>query len=168
MSTRRKLSENKINQQICEEYAEIHGVTALDLDDIAEWAIRTGRYHPVPVSMKARCKRALARGLRAAHFTDPQNRDVRKWHAYAVEQADGQLRWEWIDLPTAEPGQMRLSLGYGRRQILGHCRQHQRIVDSYNDNNLFGADLQAYDYNFNLDLEEEQFPVDYPEEPGES
>lgn len=168
MARSRSGPRTKILTQLCEQYAQEFSVDVLDLDEVADWAIANGLWDENPTTPKQRCKREIARALRRAHHTDPQNRDVRTWHAALVEDNDGQMRWEWGDMRVIEPSFMRVSQQYGRRQILDHCRQHSLVTDSYNDNNAWAAFLQPTDYDFNLDLEEEQFPEDYPEEPDDS
>lgn len=154
-------------QEICDDYAAEHGVAVLDLEDVSRWAISTGRWVEATTTPQKRCKRELAAALRRAHHVDPQNRQPRTWHAALVEDPDGQIRWEWADMRTAEPKHMHLSQQYGRRQVLDHCRQHKLVTDSYNDNNPYGAELAPTDYNFNLDLEEEAYSTEYPEEPDD-
>lgn len=161
------ISKAKQLQQVCEDYATEHHVTVLDLDDVSQWAIDTGRWVDVPMTPQKRCRKELASALRLAHHTDPQLREPRTWHAALVPGTDGQFRWEWADMRFAEPNHMHLSQQYGRRQILDHCRQHKLVTDSYNDNNIHGADLTPTDYNFNLDLEEEAFGDQYPEAPDD-
>lgn len=163
----RTQSRAKEIEQWCEEYSEEFGIKVVDLDEVAQWAIDTGRWTEKPSTPKQRCRREIASVLRRAHYTDPQQRQVRTWHAALVEEPDGQMRWEWGDIRKVEPSHMRVSQQYGRRQILDHCRQHQTVTESYNDNNPFGAQLEPTDYNFNLDLEEERYSTDYPEDPDE-
>ena len=154
-------------QKIVHEYIQEHHVDSVDLETVAEWAVLTGRYQRQPMTMVKQCKRELARACREEMYTDPQGRDVRKMHAARYEFDGKQMRL-WADITTAKPGHMRVSFSQRRQAVLADCRQHKTDVESYNDNNRFKVSLPLFDYNFNTDLEEEQFPKDYPEDKPKS
>lgn len=61
---------------------------------------------------------------------------------------------------------MHKSLQARRHQALGDVVQLDTDRQSYNDNNLFGANIEM-SYNFDEDLAERNMPTDYPEEPSE-
>lgn len=48
---------------------------------------------------------------------------------------------------------------------LNDRQQLELDLRSYNDNNLHSAVLPKLDYNFNLDIEEGDFPTSYPSAP---
>jgi len=148
---------------LVELYKKLNQVETVNLDDVAEWALRERHYRPEPIDPAKMLKRELAQAMKNEYVTDPQNRSVRKY--YAVRRSDGEHTWsEWATGSEADPGHMRLALQQHRQYILGNCRQHKLNFDSYNDNNKFGATLPLFDYNFNKDLEEEAFPTEYPSE----
>lgn len=105
------------------------------------------------------CKRELSRAIRNHYYTDPQGREVRLMHP--VREAQMSF---WVDIRTARPQAMRLSLQNRRRGILCDCHQHDTDLRSFNDNNLYGEQLPLGDYNFNSDLEEMRRPTNYPDE----
>ena len=59
---------------------------------------------------------------------------------------------------------MRTSMTQRRDGIRSDVKQHSIDFDSYNDNNIYEAKLEPYDYNFNNDLEESRQPSEYPDE----
>jgi hypothetical protein len=152
-------SRLKRNQQIVHEYREEHdNVDVVNLEQVAEWAVRTGRWHRKQPTPEKLCQRELSQALRAETYIDPQGREVRVMHPARNEQ--GVL---WADIHTATPEHMRISLQQRRQAILADCRRHKIDFDSYNQNNTIGAQLPLFDYNFNLDLGELEFPTDYPD-----
>lgn len=59
---------------------------------------------------------------------------------------------------------MRISLQQRRQYLFSGCKQHKLDFDSYNENNKFGAALPPVSYNFDADLEDLQYPTEYPAE----
>lgn len=145
-------------QRIVHEYMREHRTDTIDLDQVAEWAVRTGRYRRRQPSLVKLCKRDMSRALRNEYYTDPQGREVRVMHPARSEQTV-----LWASIRTASPDHMRVSLQWRRQGVLADCRQHKTDFDSYNENNPHGATLPLFDYNFNPDLEEMAYPTEYPE-----
>ena len=149
---------------LVELYQREHDVVTVDLDEVAQWAIREGHYRPEPVDPAKLLKGQMAKAMKNEHITDPQDREVRKWHA--VRHSDGERLWtEWATILDADPGHMRISLQQRRQYLLSGCRQHREDYRSYNDNNKFGAQLPLFSYNFEADFDEMDLPTEYPEAP---
>lgn len=152
---------------VLEQYQRTHNTDAVDLDDVVKWALDELKLDVEPISREQLLKRKLARAMGNEYITDPQKREVRKFHPVRRTE-DGRTWTVWAPLTTADPGHMRMSLQQHRQYILGNCRQHKLVFDSYNDNNKFQAKLPGFDYNFNPDLEELALPTEYPNErPGD-
>ncbi|HEX4232586.1 MAG TPA: hypothetical protein VHZ07_28250 [Bryobacteraceae bacterium] len=144
-------------------YKEQTGVEVVNLEDVYEWATTRGEYVEPPTSSSARFKRDMSRALRSQHHLDPQSREVRT-HLPVVRRAGRKAVVLWADSRTARPEHVDVHLQQGRLGIAQTCKRHKVIRDSSNDNNLFGAQLRLYDYNFVPDVEESGFPTDYPDE----
>ncbi len=145
---------------IVEEYMQEHGVTEIDLDAVSKWACETGRYQRHTINIEKQCKNEMARALRQTRHVDPQNREVRTKHAVTIKYKDEQMVL-WIDIRTAKPNTMRRSFTQNRERIVNDVRRHSTDVDSYNDNNLYGASIPLYDYDFNIDLVESKMSGTY-------
>jgi len=150
---------------VLEEYMEIrslHDIAQVDLDDFVKWAQENHKLVLPPIDEHQLLRRQVTRALRDTFFTDRQSRLVRRYHHV---QIDDPVTLEKIDrvvdITTAPPEQMRLSLGVRREGIFNDVFQLDTDRSSYNDNNVFGATLQM-DFNFNLDLEERRLPGEYP------
>jgi hypothetical protein len=161
-----KKSLNQQLQKIVDDYTEEFEVDEIDLDEVAEWAVKTGRYQRKTITIAKQCKRELARVLRTEHFHDPQGREPRKWHPVRIKSGDEQLVL-WMEFAKAKPNHMRISLQQRRQGIYGRVRQHKTDLDSYNDNNSFKVTLPLFDYDFNKDLEEGSLPTEYPDAGGD-
>lgn len=151
---------------LVELYQREHDVDTIDLTEVAEWAIREGHYRPEPVDQTRLLKAQMAKAMKNEHIIDPQDREVRKWHA--VRHTDGERQWTlWQTITDADPGHMRISLQQRRQYLLSGCRSHKTDRASYDDNNKFGATLPPFSYNFEPDLDEMELPTEYPDEPGD-
>jgi hypothetical protein len=148
------------------EYMEEFNVEEVDLEEVAQWAVSTGRYQRQPISILKQCKEQLAEACRSEQFTDPQGRDVRTMHPVRIVDGPKQMVF-WADFRTARPSHMRLSFQQRRRAILDDCKSHKTDVESYNDNNSFSVKLPPFSYNFDTDIKEMELPTDYPEDKPE-
>jgi len=142
-------------------------VDTVELEQVAEWAVNTGRYQRQPMSIVKQCKRELSQALRVEYYTDPQGREVRRMHPVRIKDPDGEQMVLWADIQFAKPNHMRVSFQQRRQGILADCKQHKVDVDSYNENNRFSASL-FFDYDFNPDLQESELPTKYLEGPEEN
>jgi hypothetical protein len=153
---------------IVEEYMQAHGVASMadvDMDDFAQWAWNNHKWSVPQIDPVASIRRQVSRALRDTFELDQQQRLVRIYHHIRIEDPETHDPIDrWIDIRTAEPQQMQLSFAVRRGAVLNDVRQLRTDVDSYNDNNQFGATLQM-DFDFNKDLEEEMLPGEYPTEP---
>src|SRR5207249_6853491 len=84
-----------------------------DPEKAFEWAFSNKRYRREPPSLLTMFKRDMSRALRNEYYTDPQEREVRVNHPIRGEQ--GVL---WVDIRTAAPHAMRVSLAARRHGIL--------------------------------------------------
>lgn len=150
-----------------DEYVMQNGVDHWTMDEIAEWAINTGRYQRPPISTLQQCKRDLSRAAQQAFYTDPQGREIRRLHAVRLP-GEGGSAVIWADINNAKPTHMHMSLQQGRQAIVADAHRHKLTVESYNDNNKFGAQIPLFDYNLNLDLDELDRPTEYPDNPPEN
>jgi hypothetical protein len=152
-------------QQIIHEYQLEHEGQPYEMEAVAAWAVETGRMGLRKVDLYKILAQDLQKAARDEYFEDPQGRRVRRNHARRVNEssAGGKLvqRVFWDDIATAMPEHMRISMGQRRHGIFFDCKQHKIDTDSYNENNVHGAQL-VFDYNFNIDLQEEAIDPTYP------
>jgi hypothetical protein len=154
---------------LVELYQKEHGEEGeeIDLDSVSHWALEEGKYKLKPVSPQKILRRMMAQALRGDHTTDPQGREVRKYHFVTQQDDSGKTTSRAYDIFNAPPDHMKLSLSLRRRSALKDVAQLELDLQSYNDNNKFGETIEGFDYNFNKDLEEGAMPTDYPSEAPE-
>lgn len=142
------------------------GAEAIDIAEVANWAISNGVYTRPPKSTQQQAKEDISRALRGARHQDPQGRVVRTMHPVplTIKGEQQPLDFVWVDLRTANPTEMRAALSYRRQGILADVKRHKDDADSYNDNNLHNAQIPLFDYNFNSDLAEAAMPDEYDED----
>ncbi len=117
-------------------------------DQIARWAIGKKLWAPQPGSLIKQCAEQLSEAMRAEYFTDPQGRRVRAKHAARIKQTTF-----WADIRTAERKHLAISFQQRRNGILGDCHQLKIDVDSYNQNENPGRQIQMV-FDFRTDLAE--------------
>jgi hypothetical protein len=154
--------EEKI--RIINDYIEATGAEEIDMNEVARWAMNQGRWHTAPFDPQKVCAHELSQAAREEMYFDPQGRNVRKKHCFVIIEPDGQRRWQWVDIVTAKPDPMHRSLQARRRQLLGDAIQLDTDRHSYNENNLYGAEIEM-SYNLDEDLAERNLPTEYPENP---
>ena len=151
---------------VLEEYMSVRGlrdIADVDLDDFVQWAQDNHKLILPPLDEHQLLRRQVTRALRDT-FSDRQSRIVRRYHHVLIENPVTLEKVDRVvDITTAPPEQMRLSLGVRREGVFNDVYQLSTDLSSYNDNNSFGATLQM-DFNFNLDLEERKLPGEYPSE----
>ncbi len=152
-------------RQIVHEYMKVNDVYEVDLDTVAEWAVKNRLYQRPVLTLVKQCKRELAQALRTEYIIDPKGHEVRRMHPVRIkDREDGHQLVIWADIEVAKPNHMRVSFSQRRQGLLAGCRQHKIDVESYNANNRYKAALPLFDYNFNPDLEEGDLPTHYPED----
>jgi hypothetical protein len=106
----------------------------------------------------------MRRALREEYHTDKQGRRVRTNHPYPQRDYGDDGEWTqttfWGDIWSLTPEQMRASVQTRRRQSLGEVKQIKTDLDSYNDNNKYGAKIQV-SFNFDKDLAELSQDTEY-------
>ena len=149
---------------IVRQYVEQGGSEPIDLDALARFAINEGLWSKSGSKMLQLCKRDLSRALREQYHTDPQGRQVRTYHAAKNRDTSGRQQVFWADMRSAPVEHMELAFQQRRSQIVGDCTQLKRDVESYNDNNRYGAYCQLI-LDFTDDVAEREQPTEYSANP---
>jgi len=153
-------------QRFIDEWRHETGADDVDMRLVAAWAINKGLWQPPRKTAVELLARDLSRAAREDYIEDDEGNPVRKRHAYRVKQGDQQLTI-WVDIDTAKPGQMRLSVLQRRLGIVGDCIQLQHDVNYYDSHNKHGAKLPQLSLDFGPDVTERNLPTEYPDAPPE-
>jgi hypothetical protein len=173
LPTPKRMKKRAQMEYLFEQYRNAHPNTdpAMEPHLIAPWAIKMGLSRPRIITQEEVLRRDLAQYLKSEYVTDPQERRVRKNHSIPVEvhTSDGtKRRSKWYSIFDAPAAHMQLSLALRRNMALADCQQLELDLRSDNDNNVFKAQLEPLDYNFNLDIEESDLPTSYPTAPPDA
>jgi hypothetical protein len=150
---------NSYMLRIVQEFLAQGGTEPIDLDELATYAIATQRFDQ-KAKMRQLCKRAFSKAFREQYHTDPQGRSVRTRHAVTEMLPDGTQKVLWGDMRHEPEEFVQTAVQQRRRHIVGECRGLKRDVDSFNDNNAFGATIQL-DLDFGQDIAEADQPTKY-------
>lgn len=139
-------------QRIVDEY-RLEGLSwPTSAKNMADWAIRTGRWELPAAALRRRCADDIASAMREEFMTDRKGRRVRLLHPAPLE-TEGQTEMVWDDIRTAPRDHMRLSFQHRRKGMVGDCRQMKVDVDSYNDAHPDAEPIQIV-FDFTMDLAE--------------
>ena len=154
---------DKYFQKKKNEWLSITRSDTVDTTAMAEWMVANKEYQRPQKTLIQLCAAEISKALAHEMHVDEQGRTVRSNYSYRVE-ADGQRAWEWSTAELITPGNMRKAMTHRRNGLVSRAIQHATDVNSYNDNNKYGAQLELYDYNLNSDVMEADLPEEYPDE----
>jgi hypothetical protein len=149
---------------IVDKYLDKGGETPIDLNEVAQFAIQNNYWQGQPKTRGQLCKRDISRAFREQYHTDPQGRNVRTFHAVTRSSSFGKQSVFWADMRDAPPEHMELAFSQRRNLIVGECIQLKNDVDSYNDNNNSGYQIQMI-FDFTEDIVEREQPIKYCPKP---
>lgn len=119
---------------------------------IAAWAYQSGLWRAHPSKLIEICANEISAAMREEYFTDRQGRRVRAKHAARLTDENGKQTTMWGDRTSGRPF-MAISFQNRRNHILSECHQLKQDVDSYNDNDNPGTQIEMV-YDFTMDLED--------------
>lgn len=146
------MTKNEQLQAIVGQYQNAGLKWPATMREVAEWAIKTGKWVPHPSAIVSQCAEELSGAMRDEYVRDGQGRKVRTKHA-ATYQHGPEQSVLWDDIRTASHEHMARAFQQRRKQILGDCKQLKNDVDSYNENRLPTMPIQVV-FDFTVDLEE--------------
>jgi len=113
-------------------------------------------------------RRKLVRAFRTEYIIDPQNREVRAGIASIEEVMTPEgpkktARFYHIFEAPESVAEQHYKLQ--RRLAVENAFQLDLELESYNDNNVVGAEVRTIDWNLTPDLEERNQPTEYDPDP---
>jgi hypothetical protein len=135
--------------RIAEEHAEREGVSAIDPEAAADYALKRRLYDRQPPTQRELCIRDMRRALQAAKFVDAQGNEVRAKHALRIvgEQLELPII-VYVDPRTAKPAQMYQAFNQSLDAIKNDVKRHAIEKQSYDLNNIYNETLPLFDYDF--------------------
>jgi hypothetical protein len=142
------VSFNTQMADLAQEWAIENGVEEIDIDKVYEWATSTGKYQRKPISLKQQFKAEMRKALAQQTHIDPQGRKIRTRKPVKLDWLGEQLTL-WIDVRTAKPAIAEKAFQRDYEGIKNDVKRQSVEMQSYDDNNRYGATLPLFDYDFN-------------------
>lgn len=142
----------KQNQKIVHEYRDSGQSWPATKQQIADWAILTGRWEMPASAVRRRCADDIAEAMREEYMLDAKGRRVRLLHP-APMLIGGEREMKWDDIRTAPREHMQISFQHRRQGVVSDCRQMKVDCDSFNDAHPHDEPIQIV-FDFTMDLAE--------------
>lgn len=114
------MSKNEQLQAMIQLYKTETGSKTVDMEEVADWAIRRGATLPKPKSARELLVAQLSDAARAEYRQDTKTGlSYRANHALRGAKRDGRQYTLWVDIEDATRPQMLWSLSNRRQQMVG-------------------------------------------------
>ena len=153
MSKATSMTYTEALQRDADEYFEEHPLATTN--ELAVWAITSGRWDAPPDLILKRCRQDFANALRAQHILDEHGQTIRAKHAARMPGPERQKTF-WGDIRKAPNQHLEIAFSQRREQIVGECKQLSRDIDYYNKTRQPESLYQKV-FDFRDDIEEGEF-----------
>ena len=145
------LSKSRQMQIIIQEYKEEHGVSAWDMNDVAEYASKRGWKLPTPLTPMQLLAKEFAKAAREETRPDEETHEEYRVNHAVSDTHDGQ-RTLWGDIDTAPRAFMAKSIFQRRQQMVGDAWQLAVDVEHWNRVHSTEPPIQV-EFDFGPDIE---------------
>lgn len=145
--------------RIRDEYRKANGDVPATSREMADWAVKQGKYKLPEYAAAAKCAEELSEAMRTDFTMDAHGNRVRVMHAATRPQ--GTL---WDHIATASREHMELSTAQRRNGIVGEVKQLKTDIDYFNQLHRDEEPLQC-SFNFTNDLADAGLLGDAPTVP---
>lgn len=148
------MTKNEQLQALIQRYKTETGERSVDLERVADWAIKLGATMPKPKSARELFAAQLADAARAEYRVDPKTGlSYRANHAMRQRTRDGRQLVLWFDIEDATRPQMLYSLSDRRQQMVGDA-VHLKIDEMIWNSKHPDEQQIELDMDFTYDVEE--------------
>lgn len=148
------MTKNEQLQALIYRYKQETGEKAVDMEQVADWAIRQGATLPKPKTARELFAAQLADAARAEYRVDPKTGlSYRANHALRNRTRDGRQMVLWVDMEDATRPQMLWSLTDRRQQMVGDA-VHLKIDEMIWNSKHPDEEAIQQDMDFTYDVEE--------------
>ena len=145
--------KEQLRQRIWQQYREQVSPDPVDLQTVAEWAIRQGLWAPRPMDLHRSLANDLAQALREEKRIDESGREYRANIPVRQRAKDGAPLFEWADIDDAPRLHVEKSVQQERRSIASDCYALLMKVEHYNEAHPSEEPIQLI-LDFEEDVEE--------------
>ncbi|MDD2690228.1 MAG: hypothetical protein PHX69_00405 [Simplicispira sp.] len=148
------MTKNEQLQALIQRYKTETGEKSVDLERVADWAIKLGATMPKPKSARELFAAQLADAARAEYRVDSKTGlSYRANHAMRQRTRDGRQLVLWFDIEDATRPQMLYSLSDRRQQMVGDA-VHLKIDEMIWNSKHPDEQQIELDMDFTYDVEE--------------
>lgn len=148
------MTKNEQLQALIQRYKTETGERSVDLERVADWAIKLGATMPKPKSARELFAAQLADAARAEYRVDSKTGlSYRANHAMRQRTRDGRQLVLWFDIEDATRPQMLYSLSDRRQQMVGDA-VHLKIDEMIWNSKHPDEQQIELDMDFTYDVEE--------------
>jgi hypothetical protein len=119
-------------RKIIREYEQSVTTEPTSLDEIAQWAIKEGKWVARPRDIVKICRDELADAAREDVFVDDTGREVRLRHSLRVSEGGAQYTL-WGNMHLSPESFLSKSFSQRRRQVGRDCFKLKQDVDHFNE-----------------------------------
>lgn len=149
-----EMTKNEQLQSLISLYKTETGNKSVDMDLVADWAIKKGAQLPKPKTAKELFIMQLSDAARNEYKVDEKTGySYRVNHALRVQNKDGRQHTLWVGMDDATRNQMLTSLTNRRQQMVGDATQLKTDELIWNSRNLDKDPIQLV-MDFTYDVEE--------------
>jgi len=139
-------------QILADEFYRETGQVSATKNEMAQWAISTGRWNRQEEAALKQCADDFAEAMREEYETDPKGRRVHSKYAATLVRG-GKKVTLWGDRKNVGREFAEVSMKQKRNQIVGDCYQLKIDADSYNEYHNTGEQI-VIPFDFTPDMEE--------------
>jgi hypothetical protein len=160
MSTSTSTTHLEMMQRYADEFLQETESTTATTADLAEWAMRTGRWEPPRDVAMRLCKEEFGKALREQYIKDDAGHSVRAKHVCRIT-AGSKQQYLWADIRSAPRKHIEGSFRQRREQVVGDLRQLDRDNNYWHQLHPEQKPIQIV-FDFTEDVAEGRFPGEYP------
>lgn len=152
-------------------YREETGESEVDMHKVVEFALKKGWPLPKPADPKDVLAKQFADAARQEIRHDAaSNKPYRAWHAYPMEDRNGQLAFSWLDIddPNIDPKNFRKSAVRRREQMIDDGVQLSLDLDHWNGLRPKEEDHVHLPWDLTLDIEIRRASYGYDDDDGKA
>lgn len=148
------MTKNQQLQALINRYKQETGEKVVDMERVADWAIRLGATLPKPKTARELFAAQLADAARAEYRVDSKTGlSYRANHALRKKAGDGRQMVLWVDIEDASRPQMLWSLADRRQQMVGDA-VHLKIDEMIWNSKHPDEEPIQQEMDFTFDVEE--------------
>lgn len=161
MAKKLKKTETMDLLEILKLWQEEEHTEVIDFKAVTKFAIENDLYQKEPISTERQCEADLRRVVKRATYRNARGEKIRIYGSVRLTYQGEQLPLEYVDMRISKPDIAKDVFDQNYARIKNDVRRHSVEKQSYDDFNMYAAQLPFYDYNFNQDADDARLTGTY-------